>query len=315
MANLPRPPLITKIEPKSRHAAIDSSPQQSRLNNLLVGKDTFFRGPGQSPVYDWPNPVGHDLRSRAYPSVSLKTWTENTLRFIGKDQFFGAPGETKTYDWPNPVAYDIRSRATPNIVLKTWTANTTRFIGLDSFFRGPGIGPNYDYPNPSGHDLRSKAQPIISLKTWIDSNLPLLVGQDRVYGEPGQVPDYDWPNPRGPRYPQNVRMPANVVLYAPAVIPTGMQLYPVQGVRRVNQNVLNWLPANMVLYAVGGMPMAQYVWSNPRGPRQPMLPMLMVSENRLVLGATTDAFFEGFQRIEWGMKPQTAAGMGGVLFE
>lgn len=315
MANLPRPPLITKIEPKSRHAAIDSSRQQSRLTNLLVGKDTFFRGPGQAPVYDWPNPVGYDLRSRAQPSVGLKTWTTNTTRFIGFDSFFGAPGETKTYDWPNPT----------------------------------------------GHHIRSKAQPSVDLKTWIDPLNILLIGQDRIYGGPGQVADYDWPNPRGPRQPINVRMPANVVLYAAGNFPAGMQLYPAQGVRRVNQNVLNWLPPNLALYApavaaattVFRMPVyaqrgirrvnpniiltwidhtkihligqdriyagpgqvPRYEWNNPRGSRQPMFSMLMVSENRLVLGATTDAFFEGFQRIEWGIKPQTAAGMGGVLFE
>ena len=35
----------------------------------------------------------------------------------------------------------------------------------------------------------------------------------------------------------------------------------------------------------------------------------------LILDVTTDVFIEGLHRIEMGMKPLTAAGLGGVLEE
>jgi hypothetical protein len=82
----------------------------------LYGKDTFFASPGNGPDYDYPNPLGLDLRSRAQPSVALKTWTDPVkLNLLGKDVFFDGPGNAPDYDYPNP---QIPRRAITQI---TWT--------------------------------------------------------------------------------------------------------------------------------------------------------------------------------------------------
>src|SRR5258708_11326431 len=74
-ANLPPPPAAWyNPNPWSAFPVVD---QKTWINPggqaNYVGKDIFFGLAGKAPNFDWPNPVGHDLRSRAWPSIDLKT--------------------------------------------------------------------------------------------------------------------------------------------------------------------------------------------------------------------------------------------------
>lgn len=194
----------------------------------LLGKDTFFSGPGSGPDYDWPNPT------LAKPNLQLRTWSDSfKLSLLGKDKFFAAAGMGPSYDWPNPRGY------VPAITQKTHTDSyKLELIGKDTFFTGPGSGPDYDWPNPTlakpNLELRTwnqqffqilqtlivypsqfgnfdwpnprAATPAISLKTFTDAVRLNLLGQDSFFSGPGSGPDYDYPNPSlGKPYPTSLR--------------------------------------------------------------------------------------------------------------
>ena len=186
-------------------------------------QDTFFGAAGQPPAnQDWPNP-----NRGAVPSIELRTWLQNTVRFLGLDRFFGAAGQSPAnLDWPVPRG------AVPNIELRTWLQSLKQNLrGQDTFFAAPGVGPDYDWPNPQrptpAIDLRTWVQNLItntlativvvfpfnlldwpitlgktpnpSLKTHIDPLKTNLQGQDMFFGLAGQPPtNLDWPVPKGP---------------------------------------------------------------------------------------------------------------------
>lgn len=188
---------------------VPKGPQQGAIDlktwitpiNRFVGKDTFFGGVGEGPVYDYPNPRGPQQGS-----IELRSW-EN---FYAIDALPGF-----NYDFPNPRGY------VGSIDLKTWLQGYIFDVLPPSF--------NYDFPNPRGAvgviDLKTWLQaglstsvtvvqppflpgdwPVpkgytatISLKTWIDPTKQQLIGQDQFFAGPGVGPDYDWPNPRGPQ--------------------------------------------------------------------------------------------------------------------
>lgn len=157
---------------------------QTAIN--LIGQDQFFGAPGESKVYDYPNP-------RSAPrSQDLQTWKN-----------FYDPSMPFVWKWedPNPKA------APRSIDLRTHTAQPLpELYGQDQFFWAPGEGPRYDYPNPRA-PLRS-----IDLRTHLDPFKLNLLGQDQFYGAPGESPSRDWPNPQIPRRSAELRTWINTVI-------------------------------------------------------------------------------------------------------
>lgn len=296
-----RPPLITKIQPRfAVQGQVASFPLELR------GQDKFFRGAGHVSVYDWPNPMGFDLRSRAWPAVELRTFINpgGQKLLLGKDKIFADAGQVPDYNWPNPRA------PIPAISLKTWTdGNRQILIGKDSIYGSPGQVPEYNWPNPKGlgpaislltwdqgnllstllggvippkpflqldWPVPKGPVPAIDLKSWLMSAGVRLIGQDTLFGAPGQVQVLDWQNPRAPfRFqPTDIQNLLTTLLVAVAAQSPFAQLdWPVPIGARPNILLKSWLDETKILLVgqdrIFGPPgmVKIYDWPNPRGPQ------------------------------------------------
>jgi len=155
----------------------------------LIGKDTFFDGPGNAPDYDYLNrlPFGH------YVEDWRRSWTWNyNLNLIGKDklptgdQLYDRlntgyePDYRRSWTWNynlNLIGKDIvpgeqyTTRPDPVIWYQTWTLNLLQSTLIPTPAKPTA---QYDWPNPP---------PVIWYRSWEASYNQNLIGQDTVPGE------------------------------------------------------------------------------------------------------------------------------------
>jgi hypothetical protein len=230
---------------------VRSNPQPK----LLQGKDLFFRGAGDAPNYDWPNPRGY-----VYPQ-SLRIF-EQSLKIVlaGKDKQFLGPGQWKTYDWPNPL---IPRRSIDLITI----ADASEFWLLKDRFFGLAGNPNFDWPVPKGYPIP------LDVRSWIEDTNIQLIGQDQFFGGPGQVPaQLDWPVPRGYAYPTDLRTLLSNLLQSTlaTLVSSPFAQLDWQNPIVAGRLLSTWLNAAQVqligkdiFFGLAGNP--NYDWPNPRG--------------------------------------------------
>lgn len=184
----------------------------------LIGQDSFYGDPGQSPTVSLPNPI------RSLARIP-QDWIDPTeINLIGQDRIYGDPGEAPVYYWYAPwgTKYPVS--------LRTYIKEdiTDTLLGADvvngettewTVPKGPGYPLDlrtwvYDQPlkNLIGEDLVPgeitewivpKGQRYAVPREWLQNHSEdTLLGQDQIYGAPGQVPTYgQTPNPSGKPLP------------------------------------------------------------------------------------------------------------------
>jgi len=213
--------------------------QDNTLNNVLVGRDTFFQGQGQSQVYDYPNPRGY-----RYP-LDVRSYTQG-INF----PLFLTSLPSRPLEWINPRGYPFplenRTYVDPQ---EFW------LFGTDKFFTGAGQGPNYDYPNP----LVKRLLPIDAFIPAGLSSGPLGL----VVLNPFQ--NYDQPNPLRAAFPVSLR--SNIFFYVYDDSTAFFSLdWPNPVIKRPNLELRTLLTNNLysnTLYQTPDAPKYETDWPNP----------------------------------------------------
>lgn len=220
----------------------------NRLENLLVGQDKFFAGPGAGPDYDWPNP-----KIPAYPLSNRTHLAPLNLRLLGQDTFFSGPGCGPDYSWPVPVPPRRQAFPLPQNVLLTTTLAP---ITTAPFFQT-------DWPLPR--------QPARLYQSW-----QINLQESTLFPIVAQAPfnQTDWPLPRVAAYGIGLRSHLDTLklnLQSQDVLPFNQGDWPLPRRSPLPLPDQTWIQTslNTVLTPVvtQALPFNQYDW--PIQQRQP----------------------------------------------
>lgn len=275
--DFPNPTLLTKSGITNRTHLLEAQTQ-------LFGKDTFFRGPGDAPTYDYPNPRGY-----TFPQENRGYTRAAQTRLIGQDKFFAAAGQVPDYDWPNPLlsrqVLTLRDAAINLLgtTLKPPPASNPFFqadwplplrpqqpLDLKTFLSWVMIDDSMPFQAAS-----TPVNPILARRlteSWLQNLLETTLGI--TVQNPFNLSD--WPNPRSSRPSIDLKTFLN-------------QLDP---------NLLN---QDQFFTSPGRGP--NYDWPNPAQPRRPVDTLSWLT-NLLssTLGVTVSPFFQ----TEWPFPRGTA---------
>lgn len=234
--------------------------QQGLVTSTLIGQDTFYGQPGQSPPGSYATPTPIDWRAgwsqalahliqpaplpfnrSSWPTPTPVDWRngffldllQGTLR--GQDTFYGQPGQSPPGSYATPPPLDWRN----GFQLRNWF-----LLAQDRFYGAPGQSPPGSFATPPPIDWRNGwtqnlaltySMPVgartapprheIDWRNGFQAWYPLwLIGQDTFYGRPGQSPPGSYSTP----FPidwQNGFVFNRALLYAPPVFPVGDQSF------------------------------------------------------------------------------------------
>jgi hypothetical protein len=204
------------------------------LNFQLIGKDTFFAGPGAAPDFDWPNP-----RSAIYPNQN-RTWLcWAQLLPVGAPPF-------SQQDWPNP-----RDKIYPTQTRSWLNPAQIQLVGQDVFFGSAGMGPDFDWPTP-----KAQVYPQ-SNRTWVFAQQLVPVG-------PAPFAQDDWPLPRT-RGPGGTWTWSQQLISAPVAAPFSQTDWPNPRASAYPSQTRSWTKiALLPPLNAAAMPFNQSDWPNPR---------------------------------------------------
>jgi hypothetical protein len=254
-------------------------------NVQLIGKDTFFGGPGNAPDYDWPLP-----RPYVYPNQT-RTWLLNSqVQLIGKDTFFDGPGNGPDYDWPTPRQSGQG---------KTWTYSLNQTT-LAPVAANPLPFNQADWPLPRAAPYQDR-----TALDWFTFN-----DQDTFFGGAGQPPaNMDWPLPKTAPTPGKTWINAlNQTTLAPAPqAPFSQSDWPLPKQTQISGGTWAYTLNQTTLAPTIQSPFSQTDWPLPRAALYPAQNRTWLDQVKLNL-IGLDQFF-GAQgqgpRYDW-TTPRTA---------